>query len=263
MKRALITRADDLASSHAANLAISEAAEIGIVRNVSVMACGPFLEEAAEMLAGNQKITFGMHGVVNAEWDKVVWGPVAPAHMVPSLIDSRGVFYQHVPEMAAAKPVVEEIITEYKYQLEKLRSVGFPIAYVDSHMMPEALIDGLPEAFDRWLEEEGLLNHRYFNKMLKNCGQMSHDRALFEKTIRELEPGQYKMVLHPARACEELRMTGNKNYSGDFICWEREDDYQFYNDPSVLQFLKEQDIELLSYKDAIPEPSPYSFNLWE
>lgn len=259
--KALITRADDLASSHSANQAICEVAQRGIVKNVSVMACGPYLEEAAELLAGNRDITFGMHSVINSEWDRVVWGPVAPKEQVASLIDGRGVFYQDVLELAAAKPNLDEIITEYKYQLERLRKVGFEISYIDSHMMPEGDIPGLAEKFDRWVEEEGLINHRYYNRMLPEGGKFSHDRVLFEKTIRKME-GQYKLVLHPAKTSDEMKMTGNHNYSGEFIAWEREDDYEFYNDPAVLTFLQEQGVKLLSYKDAEPAKEPYNFSLW-
>ena len=145
LDKALITRADDFGSSHSANQAIYEVSKKGIVKNVSVMACAPYLEEAAEMLASSKDVTFGMHSVINAEWDRVVWGPVAPKEKVKSLIDHRGVFYQDVLELAAAKPDLDEIITEYKYQLERLRKVGFPIAYIDSHMMPEGDIPGLAE----------------------------------------------------------------------------------------------------------------------
>ena len=261
LDKALITRADDFGSSHSANQAIYEVSKKGIVKNVSVMACAPYLEEAAEMLASSKDVTFGMHSVINAEWDRVVWGPVAPKEKVKSLIDHRGVFYQDVLELAAAKPDLDEIITEYKYQLERLRKVGFPIAYIDSHMMPEGDIPGLAEKFDRWVEEEGLINHRYYNRMLPDSGNFSHDRALFEKEIRKLE-GQYKLVLHPAKTSDEMKMTGNHNYSGDFIAWEREDDYEFYNDPTVLSFLQEQGVKLLSYKDAEPAKEPYNFSLW-
>ena len=225
------------------------------------MACAPYLEEAAEMLASSKDVIFGMHSVINAEWNRVTWGPVAPADQVKSLIDRRGVFYQDVLELAASKPDLDEIITEYKYQLERLRKVGFDIAYVDSHMMPEGDIPGLAERFDRWVEEEGLINHRYYNHMLPKSGDFSHDRAFFEKSIREME-GQYKLVLHPAKSSEEMKQTGNSNYSGEYIAWEREDDYQFYKDDQVLQFLKEQDVALLSYKDAIPAKEPYLFSLW-
>ena len=61
---------------------------------------------------------------------------------------------------------------------------------------------------------------------------------------------------------DEMKMTGNHNYSGEFIAWEREDDYEFYNDPTVLSFLQEQGVKLLSYKDAEPAKEPYNFSLW-
>ena len=37
-------------------------------------------------------------------------------------------------------------------------------------MMPEGDIPGLAEKFDRWVEEEGLINHRYYNRMLPDSG---------------------------------------------------------------------------------------------
>ena len=61
LDKALITRADDFGSSHSANQAIYEVSKKGIVKNVSVMACAPYLEEAAEMLASSKDVTFGMH----------------------------------------------------------------------------------------------------------------------------------------------------------------------------------------------------------
>ena len=115
LDKALITRADDFGSSHSANQAIYEVSKKGIVKNVSVMACAPYLEEAAEMLASSKDVTFGMHSVINAEWDRVVWGPVAPKEKVKSLIDHRGVFYQDVLELAAAKPLTEgEIVLSFR-----------------------------------------------------------------------------------------------------------------------------------------------------
>jgi hypothetical protein len=35
------------------------------------MACGPAIEEAAELLAHRKDVCFGMHTTLNAEWDKV------------------------------------------------------------------------------------------------------------------------------------------------------------------------------------------------
>ena len=51
----LITRGDDLGTNHSANAAIREAFQSGILRNASLMACCPAVEEAAEMLAGAER----------------------------------------------------------------------------------------------------------------------------------------------------------------------------------------------------------------
>ena len=73
----LLTRADDLGSSHAANEAILLVAEAGFVKNISVMAVCPHLEEAAEMLSGRTDVAFGLHACVNSEWDRILWPPLS------------------------------------------------------------------------------------------------------------------------------------------------------------------------------------------
>ena len=35
------------------------------------------------------------------------------------------------------------------------------------------------------------------------------------------------------------------------------------SDPTVLSFLQEQGVKLLSYKDAEPAKEPYNFSLWK
>ena len=52
----IITRGDDCGSSHAANLGLMEAAKAGLLKNISVMATCPFIEEAAEMFAGRAEL---------------------------------------------------------------------------------------------------------------------------------------------------------------------------------------------------------------
>ena len=68
---------------------------------------------------------------------------------------SPGRFYQDVLELAAAKPDLDEILPNTSISWSGCGKVGFPIAYIDSHMMPEGDIPGLAEKFDRWVEEEG------------------------------------------------------------------------------------------------------------
>lgn len=256
--KAIITRADDCASSHAANEAILAAAEAGFVKNVSVMACGEQLEEAAEMLAGRKDICFGLHACINSEWDKVIWGPVAPPDMVPSLIDSRGVFYQSPQHFKTHMPVVEEAITEYRYQLEKARRVGFDVKYIDSHMFPELVIPRLQEAMKRLAEEEGLVDHAWFNKILPGNDRFTREQGLFEKTLSEMD-GQYLMVMHPARYGEEMRLTGNAEADGELVAGMRELDYRFLTNPELLRLCSAYGVKLLRYDEAQKDGGRYGF----
>lgn len=253
--KALITRADDCGSSHAANEAILEAAETGFIKNISVMACGNFLEEAAEMLSDRKDICFGLHACINSEWTQVTWGPVAPKEKVPSLIDDRGIFYQSPEKLKMHFPVLEEIITEYKYQLEYARKAGFNILYMDSHMFPEVYLPGLGEAMSRLIETEGLVDHKWYNRIIPGNDLFTSNSSLIEKTLAEIE-GQYLFVMHPAKYGEEMRMTGNETISGEEIAGARELDYRFLTDRKNIALCEKYKVKLLRYDEAVKEQEP-------
>lgn len=248
--KALITRADDCGSFHAANEAILEAAEAGFIKNVSIMACGEYLEEAAEMLSRRKDICFGLHGCINSEWDRVLWGPVAPKEKVSSLIDGRGVFYQTPEELNRHSPALEEIITEYRYQLDHARKVGFEISYMDSHMFPEMHIPGLSEEMSRLMETEGLIDHKWYNRIVPGNDLFISKPHLFEETLSRIE-GQYLFIMHPAKDKEEMRMTGNKDISGEAVARARELDYRFLTDQQNAAWCERYKVKLLRYDEAV------------
>ena len=245
----LLTRADDLGSSHAANEAILRVAEAGFVKNISVMAVCPHLEEAAEMLSGKTDVAFGLHACVNSEWDRVLWPPLSHPSRVPNLIDHRGAMHQTVELLAEAKPVVEEIICEYRSQLERLRKVGFHVTYLDSHMMPERMIPGLREAMTRMAQEERLIDHTPYNRFFPELHRISTEQGLFRSLLRE-GSGRYLFVMHPACMSEEMRMTGNFRNSGDAVAAQRAADLRFMTDPDTLKACSEFGVRLLRYDEA-------------
>lgn len=247
--KAIITRADDCASSHAANEAILEAIETGFVKNVSILACGEHLEEAAEMMAGKKEVCFGLHACINSEWDRVIWGPVAPADRVTSLIDHRGVFYQTIQDFLCCRPVIEEAVTEYRHQLERVRKMGFEVRYMDSHMFPELVVDGLQEAMSRMAEKEGLIDHAWFNRIFPGNDRAAGEPGLFEKKLSEME-GQYLMVMHPAKYGEEMCLTGNAETDGETVARARELDYRFLTDVENLRLCRSYSVKLLRYDEA-------------
>ncbi len=258
--KAILTRADDCGSSHAANEAIFDAVETGFVKNVSVLACGSYLEEAAEMLSDKKNICFGLHGCINSEWDRVVWGPVAPREKVTSLIDDRGVFYQSIKEFCIHPPVLAEVITEYRYQLERVRKAGFEVRYMDSHMFPEVCVPGLSDAMSRMMEQEGLIDHIYYNRILPGNDLFSKNPWLFEKALAKIED-QYLFVLHPAKYGEEMCMVGNKDISGEEVAKARELDYRFLTDSRNVALCNDYGVKLLRYDEAVGSPRAYTLAL--
>lgn len=86
----LLIRADDIGSSHAANLACIEAYTHGIVRSVELMVPCPWFEEASTLLNQHPDLDVGIHLTLTSEWDGVKWGPLTRA---ASLEEELGQFY--------------------------------------------------------------------------------------------------------------------------------------------------------------------------
>ena len=127
----IITRSDDAGSSKGANQAIFEAVNHPFVKNISLMAPGHYIEEAAQYLKDKKHICLGMHFTMNAEWDNVKWGPVSPAEDVGAMLDASGNFLAE-PKLSSANGVTIEMIRkEWNAQLDRLTRLGLDIRYAD------------------------------------------------------------------------------------------------------------------------------------
>lgn len=209
-----IARADDAGSSKAANLAIAKAIRAGFIKNVSLMAPGAFIEEAAQMFAGSKKVCFGLHSTLNAEWDRVKWKPVLSAEQCGGLIDENGYFLASPAQFSDTRPSAETAIAEISAQLDKLTRLGFAVSYIDSHMFAEAYIPGLNEAMEIFAKQKGLIDHMYYYQLPPGFAEMGTNVTGF---LRNLPSGQYFYVAHPAVYGEEMHLTGNAQYSGEEI----------------------------------------------
>jgi chitin disaccharide deacetylase len=123
----LITRGDDLGCARSLNLAMKECFEKGILKNCSVLAPAPYLEEGVRMLASAKGLCFGLHSALTSEWDSRRWGPVAPRQSVPSLVDAQG-FLHLSNDAAQAKVRPDEALIELQAQLDKARGWGSTFA---------------------------------------------------------------------------------------------------------------------------------------
>lgn len=244
----ILSRADDLGSSHSANRAIDMVTKAGFIKNVSVMACGPAVEEAAQLLSHRKDICFGMHTTLNAEWDRVKWGPVHPLSPQSGLLDENGCFLPDPSLFTQTKPSVDIIMQEVDAQLERLHKLGFPIRYIDSHMFPEMHVEGLDQAMEEFAKQKGLIDHMYFYNLPPRNIDFSDPAAL-----SRVPPGQYFMVTHPSLDTEEMRMSGNASVSGEQVASSRARETEIFSGKAFCDAAKNAGIEGIRYDDALFE----------
>jgi hypothetical protein len=249
-KLRFITRADDAGSSRSANAAIRQVIRAGFIKNVSIMAPGKFVEEGAELFARRRGVCFGMHATLNAEWDRVKWGPVSALDQDSGLVDGNGAFLAEPRDFIKTRPAVEVIMKEYNAQLDKLCRLGFDIRYVDTHMMPERYIPGLDEALRDWAAARGLLDHMYYYKPPPGFEILAAHPEKLVSFLRSLPPGEYFFVAHPARYGAEMLQTGNREFSGDQIARNRDREARLFGNPLIKIALAALGIDAIRYDQA-------------
>ncbi len=154
--RNLVTRADDFGVTLGTNDAILDCIKAGWIKNVGVMAPGPFLAHRLdELLALQDDICLGVHGTLTSEWAQLRWGPIEQEEILSSLLRKEdGTFYPDTKSLAHYG-LQDEMIQELRAQIHHLRDQGLRPVYWDSHMN-FTKIEGLSERLASLCEEEGL-----------------------------------------------------------------------------------------------------------
>jgi predicted glycoside hydrolase/deacetylase ChbG (UPF0249 family) len=254
----LITRGDDLGCARSLNRAVKECYEKGILKNCSVLAAAPYIEEAAKMLAGAKGLCFGLHCDLTSEWDNVRWKPVAPPETVPSLIGKDGTLHQ-TNEAVWANAKADEALMELQAQLDRARRLGFDIKYADLHMGTVQRVTGLAEKFGPWLRSQGVIDTRGIGAPIPNLPSFwdspgrKKQGDYVEQLITALKSapdGEYLIVGHTAYDDDETRRLGHDGYPGDSVAhnlnWER----LGYSDPRIVQFVKENGAQPIRYDET-------------
>lgn len=261
----LITRTDDFGSASAANRAILKAIENGnYVKNVSCMAAAPQIEAGLDKLIElrhRKDFCVGLHAVLNSEWDGVHFRSILPPAKVPSLVDADGGFAAHPFMFQDKMPDVEEAMLEISAQLDTLAKLGVCADYVDTHMLPEAVVPGLMDALSDWIKSKGLADQRYFYTFsethqpeLSGNTSLEQDLASYKKWFLTFEYGrQYINILHPAFYSEETELFYNKVFTGNQTAKTRDAEQRIMNSLLLEEYCEWLDIKLLKYTDAVPQ----------
>lgn len=257
MKR-LLTRADDFGASPGTNEAILGAIQGGLVRNVGIMAPAPWLESRLEHLRElGETVCLGLHATLTSEWAGMRWGPVAEAASVPGLVRPDGTFHEN-PDRMHCHGNPEEGVMEIRAQLQKLRSLGLEIRYLDCHMCYNWHPDW-DRAMGNLAGENGLVYHAHGMLPTLRFPEGNPTRPDTGKVLRCMEADGVSTALwvfHPAR-----RDPQSEKFYKDFakpgtrVAESRHREYRFLTDcESVEPFLHSRELQLIRYDELDDQP---------
>jgi CubicO group peptidase (beta-lactamase class C family)/predicted glycoside hydrolase/deacetylase ChbG (UPF0249 family) len=273
----LIIRADDMGSSHSANLACIETARKGIVTSIEVMAVTPWFPEAVTLLAENPDIEVGLHLTLTSEWDLVKWGPLTAC---PNLRDKNGYFFprlwpnpdypgQSVSEQAWT---LKEIENEFRAQIElALRNIP-QLNHLTGHMGSVGLNKEVAEMTLRLARE-------YHLSLVDNNPETTYDiidsgypglhqsyeekEASFLNLLNGMEAGKtYCFLEHPAYDNAEMRGIHHKGYEN--VASDRQGVTDLFTSEKVRALIKQKGILLIGFNEvtnALPRSTPQAENM--
>ena len=124
----LIVNADDLGINQQVNEATFDLIKQGKVTSSTIIANGPFIEEACAQLSRFPECSFGAHLNVTE------FAPLIGSGNLKPLLDSNGEFIMgRVREIPIDSSLSEGIFQEFCAQIERLQSLGVPVSHLDSH----------------------------------------------------------------------------------------------------------------------------------
>jgi chitin disaccharide deacetylase len=255
----LLIRADDMASSHAANLACIQSCRDGIARSVEIMAPCAWFPEAVKLLNENPGLDVGVHLTLTSEWEKCKWRPLT---FCPSLVDADGFFFPVIwpraqfPASAALTSrdwKIEEIEREFRAQIELVKRHVPRTSHLSFHMGCSDL-DPRVKALCRKLAAECVvdidpeaLGVAHFP--LRGKAETAEQRiADFIDALKKLEPGKtYLYIEHPGFDTPEMQGLGHAGYED--VARDRDAVTRTFTDDRVKKTIQERPITLISYKD--------------
>ena len=253
----LIIRADDIGSSHAANIGCMESYQKGISRSVELMPPCSWFPEAVKMLNENPGYDVGIHLTLTSEWSCYKWRPVSHC---PSLVGEDGFFFPMVWENANFPPnssiqesdwKIEEIEQELRAQIElSLRHVPH-ISHLTTHMGFASLDPKIEEVVNKLAGEYDLeVNLEKFERFPGWDRDAKPEKRIdqFCENLKKLTPGRYLFVEHPARDFEEMKPIGHTGSNN--VAESREWVTRIFTSEKVKQTIREKGIKLISYADV-------------
>jgi hypothetical protein len=261
----LIVRGDDMGSSQASNEAAVRCFRDGVMRDVEVMAVGPWFPEAARLLRENPGLDVGLHLTLTSEWDNVKWRPLATA---PSLVGTDGYFHPMIwphPHYGKERALKEqpwklgEIERELRAQVELTKREVPHLSHLSDHMGFQSLGPEVVALVKRLAGEHGLdLDPEASGaKWVGWDGKPATPAEKVESFVRVLDglgPGTWIFVDHPALDTPEMRAVHHVGYEN--VAVDRQGVTDAWTSPRAMDVVRRRGIELIGYRD-LADPSSH------
>ncbi|MFC2124165.1 polysaccharide deacetylase family protein [Bacteroidota bacterium] len=254
----LIVRADDIGSSHTANVACIDVYKDGIARSVEIMVPCPWFLEAVEMLKEVPGYDVGVHLTMTSEWENIKWGPVSDA---PSLTDENGYFYptfwpgDNFPverTFTHSNWTPADVEKELRAQIEMAIKHLPNVSHMGIHMGGTSADPRIAEIHEKLAKEYDLITS------LEPYGVQRFDGFRRAKTVEEkicnlvdglenLKPGTYMFIDHPGYDTPEMRAIGHEGYY--HVAEDRDGVTKAWTDEKVKEVIERRGVKLISYAD--------------
>jgi hypothetical protein len=258
----LLVRADDIGSSHAANMACIDVFNQGICRSVELMAPCPWFPEAVTLLQANPNYDVGVHLTMTSEWDNFKWRPISGAK---SIVAEDGYFHTRYRKrddypdeivLEGSDWTPEDVEKEFRAQIELIRKHIPWVSHLTTHMGMlrddpkfKGVVDNLTTEYDLAVD---LSAHGF--ERFRGFGENSQARLAAEKvqTLRQnletLPSGRWIFVDHPAYDQPETRAIHHQGYEN--VATDRQGVVDAWTDSQVLEIIATRGIQLVSYADV-------------
>lgn len=270
----VITHIDDMAMSHASNVASFECLDFGIAKCGSLITVSGWLMDAVSMYQQKKGYDVGVHLSLTSEYNTFRWRPLSTVDPKSGLFDSEGYLWKTTEEVVIkGKPEAAE--QEMRAQIDIALNNGFDVTHIDCHMgtvitppfiqsylnlakeynipafVPKVSKDdlinlgfGQLEPFYRkWMKKLEEENYPMVDHFIGGPLEPTKDRLkMYKKMFKSLKPGLTHFLFHPAKESEELTALGHTPT-------ERNQDYETFTSQEFKEFIESLDIHLIGYKE--------------
>lgn len=263
----LIINADDFGMNHSTNEGTANVLKAGAVTSATIMVCCPWFEWAADFARKNPAANLGVHTTLTSEWGRYKWGPLLGCPTVPSLCTEKGYFHEDVFTIYALSDL-DEAEKELRAQIDKALAAGVDITHIDSHM---GAMQYDPVYHERYIRIAASYNlpcrlpgrellaafgHQGLLDLAKELNVLGPEElymgdpptleateSWFKERIANIPKGKVSEIyIHCAVDTPEIRATTGS-------ASRRIADTDFFSDPATLAWIRDQGIELISYRE--------------